>query len=153
MIYVECWGDTSLVKGLGFSKRMFNHRSGKGEVSSALQRNPGSIGLVDEDPEGTQPSYLTSFQRVEDQRHLGRWVHVREGKKLVVLKPDLEHWVLTMAHESSIDLGHYRLPDTAAELYDAINQRARPHAGFIKMIREYRDRNPMLRTLNRMLRA
>jgi len=54
MILVECDPDEFLVKSMGFPKKKIKHESGKGNVLRKLNKDPMTIGMIDEDPDSRQ---------------------------------------------------------------------------------------------------
>jgi hypothetical protein len=54
VIIVECYADEYFVRLLGF--KGIKHEGGKGKVLERVRENPGTIGMIDEDPNSHQPS-------------------------------------------------------------------------------------------------
>jgi len=48
VIIVECYADEYFVRLLGF--KGIKHEGGKGKVLERVRENPGTIGMIDEDP-------------------------------------------------------------------------------------------------------
>jgi hypothetical protein len=58
MIYIECRPDKILVEALSVPEEEIIHAGSKGNVCNRLSRIRNSKGLVDEDPESAQPTYI-----------------------------------------------------------------------------------------------
>ncbi len=59
---MECEPDEVLVRSLGVPKKKIRHVHSKGNVCRRLLKNKNSVGVVDEDPESVQPSYIQKFR-------------------------------------------------------------------------------------------
>ncbi|MDN5216989.1 hypothetical protein QQ020_33270 [Fulvivirgaceae bacterium BMA12] len=123
-IVLECKPDEVLIKSLGYTRKMITHQANKGEVVKYLIKNPGAIGIVDQDPGSTEPSFMKDFQKIDkiqfdiDCRFSQKW-----KTKLIVLRPRLEEWVVKYAKVSKLKLANYSLPNTGKELHKIINSR------------------------------
>ena len=102
MIYLECNSDRALVSALGIPKREMIHAHSKGNLCNRLAKSRDCIGLVDEDPESRQPTYIGKLHTQ------GRWDDVvllhdkLSNNNLVMLCPRLEEWVLKAAKEAGV---------------------------------------------------
>ena len=97
MIHLECDNDEAVVRGLGFSRGEISHHAGKPRVAFALQKATSAdhTGMVDQDPGQSPPTYLAQFKLVEvsNKDGLALWVHPKEEKRLIEIRPDLEPWL------------------------------------------------------------
>ena len=59
-LIVECIPDTILMKSLGIPSKRIYHAGSKGRVIKNVERGIG-IGIIDEDPEYTQPKVLSKY--------------------------------------------------------------------------------------------
>jgi hypothetical protein len=104
-IVLECKPDETLLKSLGYTRKMITHQPSKGEVINYLKRNPGAIGIVDEDPGSANPTYFSKFQEKADGQFGLECLHIpKDGTRLIVIKPRLEDWIINCAQRSKIDL-------------------------------------------------
>ncbi len=138
-IVLECKPDEALIRKLGYSKKMITHQPNKGEVINYLKRNPGTIGIVDEDPGSAVPTYFTKFQS-ETKEKLGilSYSIPKLNTRLIIIRPRLEEWILRHAQESKIDLNKHSLPNDGHQLHKVINTRL---VRFENMIGEMTERN------------
>ena len=121
-IVLECKPDEVLIKSLGYTRKMITHQPNKGAVINYLQRNPGVIGIVDEDPGAANPTYMYKFQEETPEKFDIENLFVRKEKtRLIILKPRLEDWILKYAKKSNINLQKYSLPETGRKLHKIIN--------------------------------
>lgn len=115
----ECYADGGLLRTFGFSRRQVDHRGSKYKVVWAVLRLDDRIGLVDEDP-GQNPSEdLKRFTTVYQEHDIE--VLERGDKRIVVLCPRLEEWLLRTARLARIDVRKYGLPNDPETLHGVIN--------------------------------
>lgn len=157
MIYLECYGDKSLLVGLGASKALLKHSHGRNNVCFAVRENPGSTGLVDEDPEQLPDSYMATLQTSISGPLLKLLIDPVSESRLLVIRSNLEKWVIEIAREvervEAVQriLNRYYLPRTFRDLHDALNRQGKPNQHFIRMISELKPRSAILQSLIGML--
>ncbi|MCY3021226.1 MAG: hypothetical protein NTW87_19605 [Planctomycetota bacterium] len=118
MIHVECYADEAVVRALGFARRRVRHQASKGEVVNAVRRSEGSTGVVDEDPQSAQPGDLENYDTVERLGSLRFLKHRQAGsKRMVLVCPYLEAWILGRAKANGIDPAQFGLPTDPRELH------------------------------------
>ena len=138
-IVLECKPDETLVSALGYNRKMITHQPSKGQVINFLKRNPGAIGIVDEDTGSANPTYFSKFQmEAEEQFNLECLCIHKEHTRLIIIKPRLEERILKYAILSNIDLQEHSLPDSGHSLHKIINTRL---TRFENMIKEMLDKN------------
>ena len=122
MIYLECYNDEAVVRGLGVPRRSIEHEHGKSLVASALlrSRDLDAIGMVDQDPRGTPIPYFKEFKLVDDLPvlRLARYRHPKDQKWLVEICPDLEPWFYEAAKAVELKPKDYNLPENHRQLHD-----------------------------------
>ncbi len=122
---VECKPDKLLLKLIsGAPKKSIIHAANKTEVIKTLFKiSDDATGIIDEDPGSSQPSYLKKFKLKHDfsDYDLAMLEENNSGKKLVVIKPRLEEWLLRAGMESGISFKKYKLPETGKDLHKVIN--------------------------------
>ena len=131
MIIVECYTDEYFVKLLGFKR--IKHEGGKGKVLERVRENPGTIGMIDEDPNSNQPSERHEY--IECERRSTIKLLVKKGdksKKVIEISPDLEGWILARARKNRVSPKNYGLPDDPQELHS-------PHMEKNKNFRRFLD--------------
>jgi hypothetical protein len=117
MIAVECFPDEMLVRSMGIPVARITHQKGKGNVVNAVVRGQASVGLIDQDPDSSQPSQLSSFQSVAQEGALALMEHdSANDRRLVVISPRLEEWLIARAVASGVNPRDYGLPQTANDL-------------------------------------
>jgi hypothetical protein len=119
MIVVECDPDEFLMKSMGFSRKKIKHESGKGDVLRTVRKNQNVIGIIDEDPDSTQPSEIKKFKEKETMRTVKLLVRKDDTeKKLIQISPYLEHWLLDRAKQNQISPNDFGLPEDPKEMHD-----------------------------------
>lgn len=119
MIAVECYADTQLVLTLGASAAAIRHARGKGNVLILLRDNKADVGLIDEDPGSAEYPEMRNYRvtevlgRVRLMRHLA---HV--SKRVIVICPRLEEWMLERARQAGVDPLKYGLASDPLVLHD-----------------------------------
>ena len=122
-ISVECFADEKLVQLL-LSKSEPNilHMSGKGNIFNYLHKNTtvSATGLVDEDPESTQPRrFRNDYQEIETEGMIKLFRHKDKNNiRVISLSPRLEEWIISRANAAGINLSKYSLPDNGEKLHD-----------------------------------
>ena len=129
MIYVECKPDGVLVRqvtGLP-GKQVVHEIKGKGEVCNRLTKTRDAVGMVDEDPGKTQPTYMSQISLRRDFANLGLKLYLDRSRnnRLVVLRPRLEEWLLRAAADLGLSMRDYGLPERAKRLHSVINHDGR----------------------------
>ena len=154
IIYVECKHDFKLVDVLGIPKKKIKHVAGKGNVCRVLKKKGNSVGMVDEDPDCPQPSYLKELQMVEESHGIKILSHGikilsdnRSHNLLILLCPNLEAWILEAAKEAGIDICNYNLPNNASELHEVININIEKLKGLLRNLSDKSDRMRELRRI------
>jgi len=134
-IALECNPDETLMKVLGYTRKMITHQSSKGEVINYLQRNPAAIGIVDDDPGSARPAYFSRFSLDTAERFgIESYQIAKLGTRLIVIKPRLEEWILKQAAVLKIDLKQHSLPPSGNELHKIINTRIPKFEGLLKQM-------------------
>ncbi len=153
MIAVECNADETLVRTLGIRKHAIVHCRGKAEVIKKLTKGQAVGGMVDEDPASIPPGYMREFEQLEVDTHNDlRWYGYHD-RRLVVLSPRLEEWVIERAKRVNVLLREYKLPNDADRLHDRIASEVH-QAKFEDLLLAMIDRGEEgLRTIERLLRA
>lgn len=119
MIVVECYLDEYLIRSLGFPKKHIKHQSGKGKVIRSLRKLQGKIGIIDEDPDSSQPSDLKNYDNIQQTENL-RLLKKKTSKNqyLIVISPYLEGWIVKRANHNQIDMNKYGLESDARSLHN-----------------------------------
>ena len=153
MIYVECRPDELLVRQVtNLPRRQVVHEiKGNGEVCNRLMRNRDLVAMVDEDPEATQPRYMTRLSLGRERAELGLKLYLDRSlnNRIVVLCPKLEDWLLRAAADSSLSMNTYGLPDRANPLHSEINLDERKIQRLLADL--HRAKSPRLLELRRLL--
>ena len=150
MIYVECKPDATLVQVLTqLPRREIVHElKGKYEVVKRISNGRNARGLVDEDPEATQPAYFGRMRLEEDFPYRGLKLLQDAGSNHVILLcPKLEDWIIRAAREVNVSLDHYNLFNDPRRLHQVINIDLRR---FERLVQDLRSA-PRLRCLLRLL--
>ena len=125
MIYVECKPDGVLVRQVtGLPSRQVTHEiKGKGEVCNRLTKTRDAVGMVDEDPGKTQPTYMSQISLSRDFANLGLKLYLDRNRnnRVVVLRPRLEEWLLRAAADLGLSMRDYGLPERVNRFHRVIN--------------------------------
>ncbi|MGH7800750.1 MAG: hypothetical protein ACREOW_09000 [Thermodesulfobacteriota bacterium] len=147
---MECNPDEILVKALGIPRKEIDHAGNKEEVCKELEICTNSKGLVDEDPLGTQPSYIKKLKPLSDKRDDIKLMHDKKARNyLIILCPRLEEWILKATREAGVNVEVYGLPNNADELHKFINTKLK---GFVNLIENIKGKSRMLKTLEDFLK-
>lgn len=122
-IHLECEPDEVLVKALGFPRKKVNHHNDKGRVCNKLEKETEVIGMIDEDPDSPQPTYLKQLTEVETKHSIRLLNDVKRGHKLIVIQPRLEEWILAVAAKQRVDVKLFGLPDKPERLHQLVTSR------------------------------
>ncbi|MCW1921207.1 hypothetical protein OKA05_01500 [Luteolibacter arcticus] len=137
MLHLECSNDEALVRALGVPRKAIRHHSGSGPVAHALkQSSRPCIGMVDEDPHSTTPSYFSTFAEVERGDGLLLKEHKKCGHKLIVVMPDLEPWLLLIAKGIKVPPESFQLPSVPNRLHQIGDSQRLRYSDWIKRMHE-----------------
>lgn len=118
MIAVECYADTRLIRLLGAPKATIKHAEGKGKVMDLLHRGIVNIGMVDEDPDSIVYPSLRRYSVVETEGTLRLLESSEErGRRVIMVMPRLEEWLLNRARQAKILPLDYGLPSDPRMLH------------------------------------
>ena len=119
MILVECFTDAYLIKLMGFPRKKIAHEGGKGNVVKKLKtRRENSIGIIDDDPGSPAPKDLSNYREKETKAGVKLLQRFNdETKRLIVISPYLEDWLLARAKANRVDLIKYKLPSRARDIH------------------------------------
>ncbi len=113
--------------------------------------------MVDEDPQQAPDAFMATLQTSSNTRFLKVLMDRSSGRRLIVIRPNLEKWVISVTREiertEAVEglLQTYYLPATFRDLHDALNIQGRPNQHFIRMISELKARSSVLQSLADML--
>lgn len=154
MFVVECTTEVTLVTTLlSVSRKEVDHVSGRSRVIRKLVRNyENSIGVVDEDPNGTHSHNMQRFRETDflEREALRILHHNRRNNRLIVLCPRLEEWIIEASREANIDLNQHNLPNDPEALHEIINIRI---DRFQSLLEELMHRSNRVKALRSHLRA
>lgn len=150
MIVLECNNDEFLVKNLGFSKKQVRHESCKGKVLKKIRITPHAVGMVDEDPQSTPPREMQEYIKIKSGEGIRLFRKKNDQKKkLVLISPYLEHWLLDRAKQNKIKPKDYALPDNPKKLHNITH--AEKNKNFREFIRTLISADKEIHTLKKWL--
>lgn len=118
MIAVECYADTRLVLTLGATAASVKHAKGKGQVLDVLRAGRASVGVVDEDPGSTEHPEMRKYELAQSVGSLRLLKHrALAGRRVVVICPRLEEWMLLRARTAGVDPGGFGLAADPRKLH------------------------------------
>jgi hypothetical protein len=149
-VLVECYPDATLLRALGVSKKQLRHERCKGEVVKRVLKFGCAIGLVDEDPSSAQPRDLSNYKEVQAAEGL-RLLARRDdkNKRLIIVCPRLEDWLIARAKSSGIRPEDYGLPSDPDRLHSI--PRYEQNDGFRRFLAELKERDKGLHLLRRWI--
>ncbi len=119
MIVVECDPDEFLVKSIGFPGKLIKHESGKGKVLGVVNKKQHAIGIIDEDPDSSQPGEMKKYIEKEAFETIKLLVRKDDdGKRIIQISPYLEQWLLHRAKQNGISVKDFGLPDDPKEMHN-----------------------------------
>ena len=152
-VLVECFHDAALVRALGVSLQDLGHESGKGNVLRRLAKWDGyATGIVDADPgkQNSNPREMAKYEAREDACGLKLMEHHDDQqKRLVIIDPTLEGWLLSRAKACGIQPGDYGLPASGREMHK--NPRRDRDSGFRRFLAELAGKDEGMKTFQRWL--
>jgi hypothetical protein len=116
VIATECYPDTYLLRVFNVGRKKIRHVGTKGDVVNYTRDNPGTLGIIDEDPDSSQPKELNSYQIIEKTGSL-TLMEKGNGSRLIKISPRIEEWFYKRASLLRIDPLTYDLPRDANELH------------------------------------
>ncbi|OYT44808.1 MAG: hypothetical protein DRN37_08890 [Thermoplasmata archaeon] len=134
MIIVECYADEAFLAQLGISRNKIRHEAGVGKVLEKLEKDHGTAGMIDEDPGKSRPREIRNYIIEKDRPDHSMMVHKEKNVHLLVLKPDLEGWLVNKARSLKVNMTDFNLPDDPDRLHS--RPRYDRELGFGKLIRE-----------------
>lgn len=119
MIIVECYLDEYVIKSLGFSTHTIRHQPGKGRVLKSLRKKFGKVGIVDEDPESSQPRDLENYVVVKRSKDITFFERKEDSEvKLIQISNYLEHWIIKRSAVNNLDINAYGFPNNPIKLHE-----------------------------------
>lgn len=135
MIAVECDSDVDLVRFLGVSKKGILHAGCISKVVKHLSEGRADTGLVDEDPKGTHSSEFRNYKPIEQRGGFKLLRHRnKSGKRLIVICPRFEEWLLGRAKAVGLDPSGFGLPADAHALHNSGRYERKP--GYRRFLEE-----------------
>jgi len=145
-VFVECFPDAELVRVLGVGKRRIGHRGSKGNVVNRVEESEQAIGLIDEDPASAQPKALAAYEMLEQGEGLKLLASRARGRKrIIVIQPRLEDWILERAAVSGLRPSRYGLPGGPQELHRI--PRYDMKEGYTRLLRDLCEKDAGVRRL------
>lgn len=152
-VVVECFHDAALVRALGIRGEQLRHGKGKGDVLRHLAKLDGNAtGIVDADPgkRNSNPREMAKYEAREDTCGLKLMEHHDDQqKRLVIIDPTLEGWLLSRAKACGIQPGDYGLPASAREMHKY--PRRDRDSGFRRFLGELAAKDEGMKTFQRWL--
>ena len=149
-ILVECYPDEALLRALGVSKKQLRHERCKGEVVKRVRKFDCATGLIDEDPSSAQPRDLDNYKQVraaEGLRLLAR--RDDKNKRLIIICPRLEDWLIQRAGLSDIKPEDYGIPSRPDRLHSIVRYERKD--GFQQFLSELKERDSGMHLLRQWI--
>ena len=149
-VLVECNADEAVLRALGISKKQLRHERCKGEVVKRVLKFDCATGLIDEDPASAQPRDLDNYKQVQVAEGL-RLLTRRDdkNKRLIIVCPRLEDWLIQRAKSSGIRPEDYGLPSNPDHLHSI--PRYEQKEGFRRFLAELKEQDKGMHLLRRWI--
>jgi hypothetical protein len=149
-VLVECYPDAALLSALGVPKKQLRHERCKGEVVKRVRKFDLATGIIDEDPVSAQPRELDNYNQVRAAEGL-RLLTRRDdkNKRLIIICPRLEDWLIQRAESSGIRPEDYGLPSDPNKLHSI--PRYEKKKGFHSFLAELKERDSGMNLLHRWI--
>ena len=149
-ILVECYPDAALLHTLGVPNKQLRHERCKGEVVKRVHKFGNATGLIDEDPTSAQPRDLDNYKQVQ----AGEGLRLRarrddKNKRLIIICPRLEEWLLQKARLLDVKSEEYGLPSDPDRLHSV--PRYDQKDGFCRFLAELKKRDSGMHLLRRWI--
>jgi hypothetical protein len=147
---VECYPDGALLRALGVSKKQLRHERCKGEVVKRVRKFDCATGLVDEDPTSAQPRDLDNYKQIQVGE--GLFLLARRddnNKRLIIICPRLEDWLISRAKSSGIRPEDYGLPGDPDRLHSIPRYEQKP--GFLRFLTELKEQDKGMQLLRQWI--
>ena len=149
-VLVECNADEAVLRALGVSKKQLRHERCKGEVVKRVLKFDFATGLIDEDPSSAQPRDLDNYKKVQAAEGLRLLTRRNDkNKRLIIVCPKLEDWLIQRAKSSGIRPKDYGLPGDPDRLHSI--PRYEQKEGFCRFLAELKERDSGIRLLRRWI--
>lgn len=152
MTFFECFADESFLKHLGLTSKELSggHSAGRSNVSKKMQKFPGVLGVIDEDPGAARDPYLKKILSLKPLYSDDYFQFFREnqGNRLLVIRPDLESLTIKLAEERNIDLSaKYSLSMDRTTLHTLlrIEKNFTKRQKFVEFLKDISDHNTLLK--------
>jgi len=150
MLYVECYADEALARVLGVPRRSIRHAHGKGNITNRLQRLEAGTGLIDEDTAGFQPRELQNYRRTQQVGDLVLLTHSDSAaKRLILIRPRLEEWLLARAAAQDVNPTEFGLPDSPDRLHSIPRYDQKPK--FPDFLNRLKELDPHMKQLSQWI--
>ncbi len=122
---VECYADELfLCSLLQISPKDVIHSYGRSRIIKLIDRTRDDSGniykaLIDEDPHSIPDRRLNSYQVIKINEYIK--IYDVRGSTIVVLRPDLEGFLLKAAEIAGINLNNYNIPNDSRRLHSKIS--------------------------------
>ena len=144
---IECNNDETLMNVLGVSKKVIKHSGNKTRVLKYLLKNEDAIGMVDEDPESYQVD-LSNYDFIKNfPTEIDLYKKKNSTDLLIVLKPELEPWILKASRIAKLNLKDYNLPEDAKKFKIIMAHKNRDVMKFLKDLNEKSEYFSQLRKI------
>jgi hypothetical protein len=123
MLLLECLPDETVARTLGCPRRSLQHLAGKSRICKRLAESESDIGLIDEDPDTVQPSYLKDLHLAREEHEILLYRDEERNNRVIVLRPRFEEWLIRTAKFAGINMSDFGLSDRGNDLHREINSR------------------------------
>ena len=139
-VLVECNADEAVLRALGIPENQLLHFGGKGEVVKHVRKLGCATGVIDEDPQSTQPRDLANYDDIDASEGLRLCARRDDpSQRLIIICPRLEEWLIERAGAIGIRPEDYALPNDPDRLHNIPHYEQKD--GFRRFLAELVDRD------------
>jgi hypothetical protein len=114
---------------------LIDHAGCKGNVINRVKKLPNAPGIIDEDPESTQPGELKNYKTSKTLGAIKFLENKNDRTKcLIQISPDLEHWVLKRAKANNIKPKDFSLPDNPKDFHSLTGIKKSKYPNFLNRL-------------------
>jgi hypothetical protein len=125
MIIIECENDVALLFRMGFTSEQLDeyevHTGGRARVLQKVEQDQKRvIGIIDQDIKVRLPSKLKQYKIQKDSTRFVKLMKRidNENKRLIMICPNLEHWLYEVAKREKVLPSKFKLPEDPKRLHD-----------------------------------
>jgi hypothetical protein len=138
--HVECNADENQLRYISIAKKQIKHHHDKFALIKYLKKSVGFIAIIDEDPQAASENIFDACELVSDAENLIEYKYTKNKHKIIVIRPQLEGWLLKQAKQVKLDLKDIGLPKSFSGLHGLLHKEPGKHQQLIAKLREKKSK-------------